>query len=86
MNFIYFRNFQKFELCGKSAVANSGCTQRDLLITEGTFANMVITVGSYCHDTSGKSRNTSGKSRTKTRKLHVTNQEVKQQQKTNKII
>ncbi|XP_071144831.1 uncharacterized protein [Mytilus edulis] len=46
------KNFQKFELCGKSAVANSGCTQRDLLITEGTFANMVITVGSYCHDTS----------------------------------
>lgn len=79
MNFIYFRNFQKFELCGKSAVANSGCTQRDLLITEGTFANMVITVGSYCHDTSGKSR-------TKTRKLHVTNQEVKQQQEINRII
>ena len=37
--FIYFRNFQKFELCGKSAVANSGCTQRDLLITEGADLN-----------------------------------------------
>ena len=51
---VHYSNFQKFELCGKNAVSNSGCKQRDLLICEGTFANMVITVGSYCHDTTGK--------------------------------
>ncbi|KAJ8320138.1 hypothetical protein KUTeg_002606 [Tegillarca granosa] len=46
------QNFHDFEDCGKNLIGKSGCKGKDLLITEGTFANMVITVGAYCHDTS----------------------------------
>lgn len=48
---IYFRNFHAFEECGKKVVIENRCKGKDLLISEGTFANVIITVGAYCHDT-----------------------------------
>ncbi|KAK3104452.1 hypothetical protein FSP39_002380 [Pinctada imbricata] len=46
------KNFHAFEKCGKKVIKSTQCKGRDLLISEGTFANMVITIGAYCHDTS----------------------------------
>ena len=53
MPVLFLRNFHDFEKCGKHAVRHAKCKGRDLLISEGTFANMIITIGAYCHDTSG---------------------------------
>ncbi|XP_048770713.2 uncharacterized protein LOC125676854 [Ostrea edulis] len=44
-------NFHAFEECGKKVVIENRCKGKDLLISEGTFANVIITVGAYCHDT-----------------------------------
>eukprot|EP00105_Crassostrea_gigas_P024248 XP_011444436.1 PREDICTED: uncharacterized protein LOC105340196 isoform X1 [Crassostrea gigas] len=44
-------NFHSFEECGKNVVIKNQCKGKDLLISEGTFANVIITVGAYCHDT-----------------------------------
>ncbi|XP_062594242.1 uncharacterized protein LOC134255747 [Saccostrea cucullata] len=44
-------NFHNFEECGKKVVIENQCKGKDLLISEGTFANVIITVGAYCHDT-----------------------------------
>ncbi|XP_033763903.1 uncharacterized protein LOC117345069 [Pecten maximus] len=52
MNATICKNHKAFENCGKAAVKKTTCKGRDLLITEGTFANIFITIGAYCHDTS----------------------------------
>ncbi|XP_060074129.1 uncharacterized protein LOC132553865 [Ylistrum balloti] len=52
LNATICKNHKAFENCGKEAVKKSTCKGRDLLITEGTFANIFITIGAYCHDTS----------------------------------
>ncbi|XP_069115668.1 uncharacterized protein [Argopecten irradians] len=52
MNATICKNHKAFENCGKNAIKKTTCKGRDLLITEGTFANIFITIGAYCHDTS----------------------------------
>lgn len=49
--FLNYSNFHSFEECGKNVVIKNQCKGKDLLISEGTFANVIITVGAYCHDT-----------------------------------
>ncbi|OWF40319.1 uncharacterized protein LOC110463981 [Mizuhopecten yessoensis] len=52
MNGTICKNHKDFEVCGKNAIKATTCKGRNLLIAEGTFANIFITIGAYCHDTS----------------------------------
>ncbi|KAL5015195.1 hypothetical protein ScPMuIL_009465 [Solemya velum] len=52
MNVSICGKWHDFESCGKEAVKKSACTQRDLLMVEATFANMMISIAAFCHDDS----------------------------------
>jgi hypothetical protein len=38
------------EMCGKDVVLTAGCARNQLLGVEATFANMMITVATFCGD------------------------------------
>lgn len=38
-------------MCGKDVVLAAGCARSQLLGVEATFANMMITVATFCGDT-----------------------------------
>lgn len=44
--------WKPLEICGKDVVLAAGCARNQLLGVEATFANMMITVATFCGDTS----------------------------------
>ncbi|XP_060578871.1 uncharacterized protein LOC132735862 isoform X2 [Ruditapes philippinarum] len=44
--------WKPLEICGKDVVLAAGCARSQLLGVEATFANMMITVATFCGDTS----------------------------------